>query len=406
VDFDVYDHSLALRINEVMRDYPPVTFSPKNGGHWIVCGYEAIRAVLNDPTTFPSYPQSIPPEVGAMRGRFIPLEYDPPLHGDFRQMLRPLFAPRQMELLAGRLESLANGLIDGFASRGECEFVSEFANPFPAIAFLTLMGWPLDQREQFCAWVDAFIFGAGGEDADADAKARGAAIEAVYAYFAGFVEQAREAPGDDFTGLLLQATMSDGRRLTQDEILNFLFLLMIAGLHTVQGSFAYSMMHFSRMPDERRRVIEDPSALPAAVEEMLRLEPPAWGVARAVGRDVDLGGAKLRTGDLLLVPVQTANRDAAKFADPDAFHRDRPGNPHLTFGGGPHRCIGSHLARLELRVGLAALNARLADYRIDGDRPLVAHMGQVRGVSEMHLTFTPEAASPGRARPAGGEVRL
>jgi cytochrome P450 len=170
-----------------------------------------------------------------------------------------------------------------------------------------------------------------------------------------------------------------------------MYLLMLAGLHTVQGALAYAVMHFSRATDDRDALIRDPEKLDSAVEEILRMEPPAWGIGRGVKHDLELCGVKMRQGDVILVPVQAANRDGHKFSEPDEFDLAREGNPHFTFGAGPHRCMGSHLARLEMRIGLSRLHARLPDYSVDASLPLVTHLGQVRGVEEMHLKFTPAA---------------
>jgi cytochrome P450 len=392
VDFDIYDHRLSLQLNEVMRGYPPVSFTEHNGGHWIITGYDLIRQVLTDPARFTSETQNIPPQSGCPpESRAIPLYYDPPEHSEYRQVLLPFFSPRQVATLAGRLTTLADDLIDNFCERGECDYIAEFANPFPAVAFLTLMGWPLDGRDQFTEWVRTIMYGSLEADGDETVRLRAETKQKVYEYFSEFLHVSRRAPQDDLTGALIHARLPDGRPLSDEEILNFMSLLMIAGLHTVQGALAYAVMHFSRATEDRDAVIHDPEKLDSAVEELLRMEPPAWGIARGVKRDLELCGVKMRQGDVILVPVQTGNRDGHKFFEPDEFELAREGNTHLTFGAGPHRCMGSHLARLEMRIGLARLHARLPDYSVDSSLPLVTHLSQVRGVEEMHLKFTPTA---------------
>jgi cytochrome P450 len=390
VDFDIYDHRLSLQLNDLMRSYPPVCFTGRNGGHWIVTGYDLVRQVLTDPGRFTSENQSIPPKPPDEFGsRPIPLYYDPPEHSEYRQILLPLFSPRQVETLTPRLTALADDLIDQFCERGECDYIADFAGPFPAIAFLTLMGWPLDERETFSGWVKAIMYGGLESDADEAARLRGEAREKVHEYFSEFLRASRCDPLDDLTGALIRARLSHTRSLSDAEILNFMSLLMVAGLHTVQGALAYAVMHFSRATDDREAVIRDPETLDSAVEEILRMEPPAWGIARGVKQDLELLGVKMREGDVILLPVQTANRDGHQFSEPDAFQRARDSNTHLTFGAGPHRCMGSHLARLEMRIGLSRLHARLPDYLVDSSLPLVTHLSQVRGVEEMHLKFTP-----------------
>jgi cytochrome P450 len=373
-----------------MRDYPPVCFTGRNGGHWIVTGYDLIRQVLTDPARFTSVTQNIPPETADAPGsRAIPLYYDPPEHSEYRQVLLPFFSPRQVDALAERLTALADDLIDDFCERGECDYIAEFANPFPAIAFLTLMGWPLDGRDQFAEWVRTIMYGALDADADETARLRAETKQKVHEYFSEFLHASRRDPQDDLTGALIQARLPDGRSLSDAEILNFMSLLMVAGLHTVQSALAYAVIHFSRATVDRDAVIRDPEKLESAIEEILRMEPPAWGIGRGVKHDLELRGVKMRQGDVILVPVQTANRDGHQFLEPDEFQLAREANTHLTFGAGPHRCMGSHLARLEMRIGLSRLHARLPDYSVDASLPLVAHLSQVRGVEEMHLNFTP-----------------
>jgi cytochrome P450 len=375
-----------------MRGYPPVCFTERNGGHWIVTGYDLIREVLTDPARFTSESQNIPPEsAGPRESRAIPLYYDPPEHSEYRQVLLPFFSPRQIDALGARLTTLADDLIDDFCERGECDYIAEFANPFPAIAFLTLMGWPLDGREKFCGWVRTIMYGSLEASAEEAARLRAETRQKVHEYFSEFLDASRRDPQDDLTGALIQARLPDGRSLSDTEILNFMYLLMLAGLHTVQGALAYAVMHFSRATDDRDALIRDPEKLDSAVEEILRMEPPAWGIGRGVKHDLELCGVKMRQGDVILVPVQAANRDGHKFSEPDEFDLAREGNPHFTFGAGPHRCMGSHLARLEMRIGLSRLHARLPDYSVDASLPLVTHLGQVRGVEEMHLNFTPAA---------------
>jgi cytochrome P450 len=237
------------------------------------------------------------------------------------------------------------------------------------------------------------MYGGLHADADETARLRSETKQKVYEYFSEFLHASRRDPHDDLTGALIQARLPDGRALSDAEILNFMSLLMIAGLHTVQGALAYAVMHFSRATDDRDAVIRDPVKLESAIEEILRMEPPAWGIARSVKHDLELSGVRMRRGDVILVPVQTASRDGHKFLEPDEFQLARDGNSHLTFGAGPHRCMGSHLARLEMRIGLTCLHARLPDYSVDSSLPLVTHLSQVRGVEEMHLKFTPNSSS-------------
>ena len=390
VDFDVYDDRLAVDFNHCTDDLPPVSYTVANGGHWILKGFEPIMEVLRNPDRFSSLNQSIPPELGQGRGRFIPLEYDPPEHTEYRQLLVASFSPPRMQKLEPRLRELTRNLLEEFAGKGECEFMSAFARPLPAIMFLGLMGWPIDRLDEFCSWVDGFLYGGGGSsDSEEGKEIRAAAIANCQEYFRSFVLEARKDPQDDITGTLLAGRMRDGRPLTEQEILDYIFILLIAGLHTVEGTLAFSVRWFSEYPEERQRLIDNPSLLPTAIEELLRWEPPAWGTVRVVKEEGDIFGVHMMPGDKILLPHQTANRDASVYDHPQEFDMARTPNPHVSFGGGAHKCLGMHLARQELKVALEELHAMIPDYRVDTSHPVVEHMGQVRGVESLYLRFTP-----------------
>lgn len=391
VEFDIYDDSLADDFNHCTAELPPMCYTEANGGHWILSGFDEIESVFRDGQTFANWNASIPVEMSEGRGRFIPLEYDGPEHTAYRQILLPHFSPIRIRQLEGQLRDLVNELIDGFPDNGSCDFMAHFARPFPARMFLALMGWPTDRVKEFGGWVDDFLYGGGGSSDDPRVKeTRAAAMKAVYDYFSEFVEERRNNPADDITTALVEARLPSGRTLTEKEILDYIFILLIAGLHTVEGALAFGVMYFSHNPDERDRLIVDPSILPTAVEELLRWEPPAWGSARVATRDVLVWGQQVKAGDKILLPHQTGNRDSRKVPNPETFDMTRKPNPHLTFGAGPHRCLGAHLARMELRVAFEELHRRVPDYAVDSSRPMVTHMAQVRGVVSMHITYTPE----------------
>ncbi len=388
VDFDLYDDRLADNFNSAVDALPPVSYTTANGGHWIVKGYSEITAVLRDTTTFSNWPASIPPELAHGRGKFIPLEYDPPVHTGYRKLLTPTFSPLRMRQLEPRTRELANRLIDEFVDLGKCDFMASFGRPLPALMFLSIMGWPLDRMTEFAGWVDDFQHGGGGASHDPRVQeTRRAAVGHSYDFFRGYVEERRRDPRDDITTALLQARMPDGRALTEDEVLDYIFQLLVAGLHTVETALAFGIITLAGRPAERQRLIDDPELLPTAVEELLRWEPPAWGTARVVARETKIAGVRLLPGDKLLLPHQSGNRDAAAFECPHSFDPARKRNAHLSFGGGPHRCLGAPLARMELVVAFDELHKRIPDYALDPERPPVHHMSQVRTVETLHITF-------------------
>ncbi|MCV7412502.1 cytochrome [Mycobacterium florentinum] len=397
VDFDVYDPALAApvdvfnqRIVEV-AGVGPLVYSPLYGGHWIVTRYQEITEVLRDPARFSSYPNNLIPHGF---GKFIPLEYDPPTHTVYRRALQPLFNPHRMNAMEPQVRAIVTELIDGFAARGSAEFISEFAHELPARVFLALMGWPLADAPMFTEATDTTLHGIPGASEEESIAARAEAAGRMMAYFAAIVADRRNGSADasDVTASIINSDIViDGqpRPLTDDELCNIFMLLLIAGLHTTQGSLAWGLMHLGAHREQRDALVGDPSLIPAAVEEVLRMEA-AVSAGRSVVHDTELGGVHLRAGDQLLVVLAGANRDEREFDHPDDLQVTRSPNRHMSFGAGPHRCLGSHLARVMLRIAFEELFRRLPDIEPDPDRPSVSNTAQVRGVLELHIRFTPE----------------
>ncbi|MDV8067114.1 cytochrome P450 [Rhodococcus sp. IEGM 1366] len=398
VDFDVYDQSLAQPVDTVqarvaeLAGKGPVVYSPTHGGHWIVTRYKEIHEVLRDTETFSSYPNNLVTGPGGM-GKFIPIELDPPEHTGYRVALQPLFSPNRMKALTDEIRDVINELLDGFAGKGEAEFISEFAHELPTRVFLTLMDWPADDAPMFTEMTDTVLMGKPGASEEASSQATVAAGLEMIGYFQKIVDERRANPGDDITSTLIhtEVELEDGKRLLTDEELNrMFFLLLIAGLHTVQGSLAWSIIHLFNNPDQRDALVDDETLIPSAVEEILRIEA-AVIPGRAATRDVELGGVQIKKGEQLILMLCSANRDDTEFEDPEELNLERHPNRHLSFGSGAHRCIGSHLARIELSLALEELHRRIPDYELIESDPPILHAGQVRGCARLPIRFTPEA---------------
>lgn len=398
VDFDIYDQSLAQPVDTVqarvaeLAGKGPVVYSPTHGGHWIVTRYKEIHEVLRDTETFSSYPNNLVTGPGGM-GKFIPIELDPPEHTGYRVALQPLFSPNRMKALTDEIRDVINELLDGFAGKGEAEFISEFAHELPTRVFLTLMDWPADDAPMFTEMTDTVLMGKPGASEEESSQATVAAGLEMIGYFQKIVDERRANPGDDITSTLIhtEVELEDGKRLLTDEELNrMFFLLLIAGLHTVQGSLAWSIIHLFNNPDQRDALVDDETLIPSAVEEILRIEA-AVIPGRAATRDVELGGVQIKKGEQLILMLCSANRDDAEFEDPEELNLERHPNRHLSFGSGAHRCIGSHLARIELSLALEELHRRIPDYELIESDPPILHAGQVRGCARLPIRFTPEA---------------
>jgi cytochrome P450 len=297
----------------------------------------------------------------------IPLQIDPPDHRKYRKILDPLFAPPRMRALEESVARLVNGLIDAFVDDDEIDFTRQFSVPFPSQVFLTMFGLPSEDLPRFLKMKDGVIrpdhvvshpFG-HPETEDYQRET----ADSIYAYFEHVLDERAGKRRDDLLSHFLHVEV-DGDRLTREDMLDICFLLLIAGLDTVSASLDCFFGYLAEHPDARRKLVQEPDSIPSVVEELLRWETPVMGVARVATRDVEVGGCPITAGEQVMVLLGAANVDESEFADAGEVRWDRETNRHLAFGGGIHRCLGSHLARLELRVALRDWHRRIPDYRV------------------------------------------
>jgi len=314
----------------------------------------------------------------------IPLMLDGDDHTKYRKLLDPLFAPKQIALLEPIVRDLAESLIDAFASDGEVDFYEAFCEPLPSQIFLRQLGLPLEDAP-FLMWVK------DGPIRPTDEEHRTTAGPKLFEYLYAELERRDAAgkPGDDLIGGFLTAEI-DGQRLTHDDVVDITFLLVLAGLDTVTSSLSCMVDWLARHPAERDALVVDPSGLPAAIEELMRVQTPVVMGSRHALADFDLDGIRVKAGDELHVMWAAANMDPEVFDDPTRVDFQRSDNRHIAFASGFHRCLGSHLARLELRVALDTLHRRVPDYRLDPQRPPgYRNTAPVRCVDPLPLLFTP-----------------
>jgi cytochrome P450 len=294
----------------------------------------------------------------------IPTEQDPPLHTAYRRLLTGPFTLRRVAAHEPGIRRKVTELIDAFVDRGECEFNDEFATPLPASVFLTLFGLPYADLPMFLQWRDNIVRpDVEPGDFEAAAELRTRTNHEIVAYFEVAIERFRKEPGDGLYSEIVHADFG-GRPLTQDELLGIGQLMLIGGLNSVTGSLDCMIVYLAEHPDQRRQLIEDPSLIPAAVEEMLRAETPIQVIPRAVVQPVTLGGVDLVPGDTAWLVLGAANVDESVFADAGRRDFGRDSSKHVAWGGGNHICLGAPLARLELRVALEEFLRRIPDYRI------------------------------------------
>jgi cytochrome P450 len=345
-----------------LREQCPVVGVPlsESGASYILSRHEDVQFALRNPQIFSSQ-DSV--DIGQERP-LIPLQIDPPDHVKWRRLMDPLLAPRQVAPLEDDFRKLVNELIDGFVDEGAINFHQRFSSPLPCTMFLRLLGLPLEEMATFVRWKDNIIrpavdFG----DVDAATAIRRQTGQEMYAYFSDAIVDRRAAPRDDLLTQLVHGEV-DGRELTTNELLDIMFLFLLGGLDTVTATLDCTIGHLARHPDHRQQLVDDPSLAQHAVEEFLRYQSPVMGILRNVAEPVELNGVKLEAGDHVMVMVGSANTDESVFESPHELRYERADNKHFAFGGGPHRCLGSHFARLELRVALEEWHKRIPDYQL------------------------------------------
>jgi cytochrome P450 len=368
--FDSYD---------VLRDEARIHFGTAGGEFpfWMVTEMADIRGCFQDPTTFSS--SAVTPDSPNPPYMWIPEMLDPPLHTKWRQKLGPFFAPGAVERLKPRVHEVINEIIDEVIEAGQCDYVKDVALRFPNTIFMEIMGLPVKDADQFQVWETAILH--------EGSSSQGGAIEAmgaVMGYFSELIAERRVEPRQDMLSIALTWTI-DGEPVTDNDLLSFCLLMFMAGLDTVAMQLAYSTWHLALHPEDRQRIVADPSLWEPAIEEFLRYYAFV-SPGRKVMQDTEVAGCPVKKGDMLWLPIASANRDPHEFPDADKVIIDRAENRHLAFGAGPHRCLGSHLARQELLIGLTEWHKRIPDYRLDPDIPVREHGGQV-GLDNLPLLW-------------------
>lgn len=351
-------------------------------GTLVVNSRALVDEVLKDPGRFSS--EDLVEQGNTLP--LIPLNIDPPEHRKYRKLLDPLFAPKRVDALDADIALRVNGFIDTFADRGSCDFTAELAELFPSSVFLTMMGLPWEELHVLMELRNGLLRPGTPEMTPQERSAiQRATAQRVYEYFGAILREREAEPRDDILSLFC-TTEVEGDRLTRDEALAICFVLLTAGLDTVTDSLTCFFAFLARHAEHRRRIAEDPEIIPNAVEELLRWETPVPGAIRWAREDASVGGAAVEAGHHVMVNLSAANVDPAEFDDPLEVRFDRPVNRHLAFGGGVHRCLGSHLARRELRIALREWHRRIPEYALAPGYE-VRYLHGVRFVPDLQLVW-------------------
>lgn len=385
-----HDQLAWLRENDPVHWHP----EPDGPGFWAVTRYADVRTVSRDPSTYSSYrggamiPDPDPEQLAG--SRLMMLYMDPPQHSRYRRLVVPGFTPRAAARWTERIHQLAGQIVDEVVERGECDLVADLAGEMPSYVIAELMGIPLEDGRRLYEWTET-MHAARGTVPEEDQMA---AIAGMLGYGAGIAAAKRADPGDDLASLLVNAEV-DGDRLSDDDFNWFFLLLVNAGGDTTRNLVAGGVLALFDHPGERARLQADPAGLMGtAVEELLRWVSPVVHMRRTATADVELAGRPVAEGDKVVVFYGSANRDAAVFVDPDRMDLARNPNEHVAFGaGGPHFCLGAHIARLETSALLGEVLTRLPDLEPAGE-PSWLPSNFVSGPASMPVRFTPGARRP------------
>jgi cytochrome P450 len=359
-------------------------------GFWALSRYGDVFAAFKDPLTFSnaqgvSLERSSAGEASALASF---LAMDPPRHDQMRALVSRGFTPRRVADLEPRVRALTTGYADDFITAGHCDIIQDFAAKLPMAVVGELLGVPATDRDTLRHWADAVVHRDEGRP-----DVPPAALEAsgrLVAYFRELLADRKRHPSTDLTSALIEAEI-DGTRLEDRDVIAFLFLMIIAGNETTTKLIGNALFWLWKNPRERDRVRRDAALIPSWIEETLRYDSSTQMLARTLTHDVELHGQRLRAGDRLLLLIGAANRDERVFDQPDVFDILRDTSQHLAFGKGTHFCLGAALARLETRVALEAVQARLPDFEIDAAKIVRVHSPNVRGFASMPIAFTPRS---------------
>lgn len=382
-DFDHIDPGIAPRLNEVLsalRESGPLVHSREHGGFWAALTHRAVLEVTCDPAVFSSARGiAIPPIFGTITQP--PVEYDPPEHTAYRRIIQGQFTRRGAARFEPMLRGLVRARLAELVGAGQADLVRDLARPIPPMAIAMILGLPPEDGERFVEWLARlFATAARGDVAE---------NERVTREFKAYVGARLDEPHDDEA---LLATIArgeiDGRPLTREEQIGMVVLLVVAGHETTVHGIGTMLYHLAAVEGLRDKVTDDPSLIPAMIGESLRMEAPVLCMGRTVRGGADLAGHRLEDGDRVLMVFNAANHDPAAFDRPEEFVCPRDRNPHVAFGFGIHRCVGEHLALLEMRIVAEEILAMAPGYRLpDGFRPEWVGGRMVRGLTALPAAF-------------------
>ncbi|MDB5428910.1 MAG: cytochrome [Caulobacter sp.] len=359
------------------RGAPDIFYSPLNGGFWVLKRFDDMREVSRRPDVFSNYPAGIPATVGRSR-KMAPIEIDPPELDRYRYTLGPALAPPKVKAMEDQVRSIAGPLIAACAPDGRADFVEAVSSKLPVRMFLRLVNVDDSESEPLRILHRQLFSGATVE-------ARIHAGVTLEKYYTDLVRQRQDNLGDDLISRYITAT-PEGGAFSFEDVVDATMQLFVAGLDTVTNVLSLTWDYLARHPEMQQLIRDDPSIIPSAADEMLRYTG-IISSTRTLTQDFEFNGVRMKTGDRVLMPLNLANRDPEVFPDGGEVHFGRKINNHLAFGSGPHRCLGSHLAKLEMVVTLEEWFRRVPAFSLDPHDPALSHGGHAFGMDRLPLIW-------------------
>jgi cytochrome P450 len=363
-----------------LRQKCPVAHSERYLGVYLPTTYEAVRAIAYDTEHFssrrvmvrnarPEPPISSPP-----------ITSDPPHHRPAKLLLLPYFTLAAVKKLESKTRDVCNELIERFIGDKHCDAAAQYSRHIPVRVIALMLGIPEKDSDYFIKWIHEIL-----ELGITDNTVLMKAVREMSEYFAGQIELRKKKPTDDLITSLMQAR-HDGKPLSAEHVVGTLRLLLIAGIDTTWSAIGASLWHLAKAPSDRKRLATEPALMPTAIEELLRAYAPVT-MAREVMKETSVCGFAVKPGNMVLLSFPAANRDPAMFPEADKVVIDRENNRHAAFGLGIHRCVGSNLARMEVRVAIEEWLKRIPEFRLDPSSPVTWSEGTVRGPRQLPILF-------------------
>ncbi|MCH7953069.1 MAG: cytochrome P450 [Chloroflexi bacterium] len=395
-DYDIFDAGYVkdpFPVWDELREKCPVAHTERWGGSWMPTTYEDLRKIAANVEIFSSRNPLVAndgeptEEVGAeLEEQFSvgapPISSDPPIHTWSRALLLPKFSIKEVARYEEETRELCRSLIDGFVDKGRADAAADYAQQIPSRVIASMLGIPQERAGEFTEWVRGFL-----EYGLTNVDLRSGAAMQILSFLNEQIQERQANPGDDLISYLLQAKAEGAPDpIPEPHVLGTCFLLLVAGIDTTWSSIGSAMWHLAQNPDDCKRLIDEPELITPAVEELLRAYSPVT-MAREVTRDAEYNGCPMKENDKILMNFPAANRDPKKFDKPDEVILDREVNPHIAFGVGIHRCAGSNLARMEMKVAIEEWLKRIPEFRLEDPEAVTWAGGQVRGPRKCAVVF-------------------